>query len=395
MQALNNLKVLDLSRYIAGPNCGMILGDMGADVVKVESPGRGEETRLLPPKIGDQGIYTLVYNRNKRAMTLNFRSDEGQKLLRELAAEADIVIENFRPGTLEKMNCDWESLRAINERLVLVRISGYGQTGPWSHKPCFDAIAQAGGGLMELTGQEGGAPMPAGTFIVDYVTSLYACIGALSAIQARHATGKGQLVDLAMLDCSISLLMTALPEFALTGRELSRVGSRDRYSTPAANFQCSDGRWVHINAGSDSLFPRFARAVGQEHLLEDERFATNAARMERIEEVEAIVSAWTAERGADAVLEAMDAAGIPCARVDTIGEIFSNEQLRARDQIMQVSNPAYGTLSMAGIPLRLSETPGTVRHAPPVVGQHTDEVLADWLDYDDGTIADLRQKGAI
>jgi len=395
MQALNNLKVLDLSRYIAGPNCGMILGDMGADVVKVESPGRGEETRLLPPKIGDQGIYTLVYNRNKRAMTLNFRSEEGQKLLRELAAEADIVIENFRPGTLEKMNCDWESLRAINERLVLVRISGYGQTGPWSHKPCFDAIAQAGGGLMELTGQEGGAPMPAGTFIVDYVTSLYACIGALSAIQARHATGKGQLVDLAMLDCSISLLMTALPEFALTGRELSRVGSRDRYSTPAANFQCSDGRWVHINAGSDSLFPRFARAVGQEHLLEDERFATNAARMERIEEVEAIVSAWTAERGADAVLEAMDAAGIPCARVDTIGEIFSNEQLRARDQIMQVSNPAYGTLSMAGIPLRLSETPGAVRHAPPVVGQHTDEVLADWLDYDDGTIADLRQKGAI
>lgn len=395
MQALNNLKVLDLSRYIAGPNCGMILGDMGADVVKVESPGRGEETRLLPPKIGDQGIYTLVYNRNKRAMTLNFRSEEGQKLLRELAAEADIVIENFRPGTLEKMNCDWESLRAINERLVLVRISGYGQTGPWSHKPCFDAIAQAGGGLMELTGQEGGAPMPAGTFIVDYVTSLYACIGALSAIQARHATGKGQLVDLAMLDCSISLLMTALPEFALTGRELSRVGSRDRYSTPAANFQCSDGRWVHINAGSDSLFPRFARAVGQEHLLEDERFATNAARMERIEEVEAIVSAWTAERGADAVLEAMDAAGIPCARVDSIGEIFSNEQLRARDQIMQVSNPAYGTLSMAGIPLRLSETPGAVRHAPPVVGQHTDEVLADWLDYDDGTIADLRQKGAI
>lgn len=395
MQALNNLKVLDLSRYIAGPNCGMILGDMGADVVKVESPGRGEETRLLPPKIGDQGIYTLVYNRNKRAMTLNFRSEEGQKLLRELAGEADIVIENFRPGTLEKMNCDWESLRAINERLVLVRISGYGQTGPWSHKPCFDAIAQAGGGLMELTGQEGGAPMPAGTFIVDYVTSLYACIGALSAIEARHATGKGQLVDLAMLDCSISLLMTALPEFALTGRELSRVGSRDRYSTPAANFQCSDGRWVHINAGSDSLFPRFARAVGQEHLLEDERFATNAARMERIEEVEAIVSAWTAERGADAVLEAMDAAGIPCARVDTIGEIFSNEQLRARDQIMQVSNPAYGTLSMAGIPLRLSETPGAVRHAPPVVGQHTDEVLADWLDYDDGTIADLRQKGAI
>lgn len=395
MQALNKLKVLDLSRYIAGPNCGMILGDMGADVVKVESPGRGEETRLLPPKIGDHGIYTLVYNRNKRAMTLNFRHEEGQKLLRALAAEADIVIENFRPGTLEKMNCDWKTLRAINGRLVMVRISGYGQTGPWSRRPCFDAIAQAGSGLMELTGEPGGAPMPAGTFIVDYMTSLYACIGALSAIEARHATGKGQLVDLAMLDCSISLLMTALPEFALTGGQMSRVGSRDRYSTPAANFQCNDGRWVHINAGSDSLFPRFAKAVGQELLLEDERFATNAARMTRVEDVEAIVSRWTSGRTCDEVVAAMGDAGIPCARVDTIGEVFRNEQLRARDQIMEVTNPAYGTLIMAGIPIRLSENPAALRHAPPVVGQHTEQVLADWLGFDEARIVRLRDQQAI
>ncbi|MBW3097213.1 CaiB/BaiF CoA transferase family protein [Pseudohoeflea coraliihabitans] len=395
MQALKNLKVLDLSRYIAGPNCGMILGDQGADVIKVESPGRGEETRLLPPKIGDHAIYPLVFNRNKRAMTLNFRNPEGQKLLRQLIAEADVVIENFRPGTLEKMGCDWETLKALNERLILVRISGYGQTGPWGSKPCFDAIAQAAGGLMEITGEAGRAPMPAGTFIADYVTSLYACIGILSAVEARHSTGRGQLVDLAMLDCTISLLMTAIPEFALMGREMTRGGSRDRYSTPAANFECKDGRWVHINAGSDSLFPRFAAATGLAHLLEDPKFSTNAARMERISEVEAIVSGWTVARDSDAVLATMDEAGVPCARVASMSEIFENEQLRSRGQLMEVDNPAYGKLTMAGIPVRLSDTPGELRHAPPVVGQHTAEVLRDWLQLDDQAVENLRQAEAI
>lgn len=395
MQALKNLKVLDLSRYIAGPNCGMILADQGADVIKVESPGRGEETRLLQPRIGDHAIYPLVFNRNKRAITLNFRNSEGQKVLRDLIAEADVVIENFRPGTLEKMGCDWETLHELNERLILTRISGYGQTGPWSKKPCFDAIAQAAGGLMELTGDSDGEPMPAGTFIVDYVTSLYACIGILSAVEARHSTGKGQLVDLSMLDCTISLLMTAIPEFALTGHELTRGGSRDRYSSPAANFQCKDGRWVHINAGSDSLFPRFAVASGLEHLLQDEEFSKNSARMERIQEVEAIVSEWTRKYESKDVLAIMDEAGVPCARVATISEIFHNEQLRAREQFMEVENPAYGVLTMAGITVNLSDTPGKLRYAPPVVGQHTDEVLHDWLGYDELRIAGLREDQAI
>jgi crotonobetainyl-CoA:carnitine CoA-transferase CaiB-like acyl-CoA transferase len=395
MQALQNLKVLDLSRYIAGPNCGMILGDMGADVVKVETPGRGEETRLLPPNIGEHGIYTLVFNRNKRAMTLNFRSEAGQALLRDLIAEADVVIENFRPGTLEKMGCDWETLRALNERLILLRISGYGQTGPWANKPCFDAIAQAGGGIMELTGEAGDQPLPAGTFIVDYVTSLYGAIGILSAVEARHATGKGQLVDLAMLDCTTSLLMTAIPEVALTGNELTRCGSRDRYSTPASNFECKDGRWVHINAGSDGLFPRFANATGHADLLEDDRFSRNSERLKRIDEVEGIVATWTKARTSEEVIAIMTEAGVPCARIDTIGEIFANEQLRARGQFMDVENPAYGKLTMAGIPIQLDQTPGKLRHAPPVVGQHTTEVLRDWLGLDEAKIADLRTRKAV
>lgn len=395
MQALQNLKVLDLSRYIAGPNCGMILGDMGADVVKVETPGRGEETRILTPKIGDHGIYTLVFNRNKRAMTLNFRSEAGQALLRKLICEADILIENFRPGTMEKMGCDWPSLHAMNERLIVVRISGYGQTGPWTNKPCFDAIAQAGGGIMEMTGEEGGEPLPAGTFIVDYVTSLYASIGVLSAVEARHSTGKGQLVDLAMLDCTTSLLMTAIPEYALTGKELTRCGARDRYSTPASNFECSDGRWVHINAGSDALFPRFAKATDHSFLLEDDSFSLNTERLKRVPEVEAIVSEWTLARTSQDVIDIMTDAGVPCARIDTIGEIFSNEQLRSRGQIMEVESAAYGTLTMAGIPIQLSDTPGKLRHAPPVVGEHTTEVLREWLNLDDTGIDELRETKAV
>lgn len=389
MAALNNLKVLDLSRYIAGPHCGMILADQGADVVKVETPGRGEETRLLPPKIGEHAIYPLVFNRNKRSITLNFRSKEGQELLRELISQADVVIENFRPGTLEKMNCGWEAIHRLNERAILLRISGYGQTGPWSKKPCFDAIAQAAGGLMELTGAEDGEPMPAGTFIVDYVTSLYASVGVLSALQARQISGKGQLVDMAMLDCTVSLLMTAIPEFALNGKQMTRHGSRDRYSTPAANFLCKDGRWVHINAGSDSLFPRFAAKAGLENLLADPSFSTNSARMERVPEVERLVADWTMQRSSEDVIASMDEAGVPCARVASISEIFQNEQLRSRDQIIEITNPGYGNLTMAGIPVRLSDTPGTLRHAPPTVGQHTAEVLRDWLGYDEQNVSSL------
>ena len=328
-------------------------------------------------------------------MTLNFRSEAGQELLRELIAEADIVIENFRPGTLEKMGCDWDTLRTLNERLILLRISGYGQTGPWTNKPCFDAIAQAGGGIMELTGEPGGEPLPAGTFIVDYVTSLYAAIGVLSAVEARHTTGKGQLVDLAMLDCTISLLMTAIPEFALTGNALTRCGSRDRYSTPASNFACKDGRWVHINAGSDALFPRFAKATGHSEMLEDVRFSRNSERLKRIGDVEAIVSEWTKARDSKDVIATMTEAGVPCARVDTIGEIFANEQLRARGQLMDVENVAYGKLTMAGIPIQLSQTPGELRHAPPVVGQHTSEVLKEWLGLDEARLEELHAQNAL
>jgi len=380
MEALNGLKILDLSRYIAGPNCTMVLGDLGADVVKVESIGRGEETRILPPFTESGiGIYTLVYNRNKRSISINLRSPEGQEVVRKLAQSADVMVENFRPGTLEKMGCSWETLHALNERLILLSISGYGQTGPWRNKPCFDAIAQAGCGLMEITGEEGGRPLPTGTFIVDYLTSLYGAVGILSALHALERTGKGQLVDLAMLDCAISVLMTAIPEYGLLGNLTTRVGSRDRFSTPANNFLCKDGRWVHINAGSDNLFPRLAGKAGLQDLLTDPKFCCNSERIKRIDDVEKFVSDWTAQYTSDEVLTMMAEAEVPCARIDNLKEVFNNVQLNAREQIVRMTSRHYEDLPMHGIPIKLSDTPGGVRHSSPVVGEHTSEILKEWI----------------
>lgn len=396
MESLNGIKILDLSRYIAGPNCTMVLGDLGADVIKVESLGRGEETRILPPHTASGvGIYTLVYNRNKRAISINLRTSEGQEIIRKLAKQADIMVENFRPGTLEKMGCGWEDLQKINDQLILLRISGYGQTGPWRNKPCFDAIAQAGCGLMEITGEEGGRPLPTGTFIVDYLSSLYGAVGVLSALHARTHTGKGQMVDLAMLDCAISVLMTSIPEYGLFGKMTTRVGSRDRFSTPANNFLCKDGRWVHINAGSDNLFPRFVKRAGLDHVLEDEHFASNAERLKRIPDVEKLVSDWTALYTSEEVLKAMEDAEVPSARIDNMQEIFDNVQLNARDQIIKMTSKHYEDLPLHGIPVKLSDTPGRIRYPSPVVGEHTAEILKEWLGYGQEDIDVLLDKKII
>jgi crotonobetainyl-CoA:carnitine CoA-transferase CaiB-like acyl-CoA transferase len=283
--ALAGLKVLDLSRFIAGPHCAMILGDLGASVVKVERVQGGDEVRALQPQVGGDSLYFQVFNRNKRSLTLNFRDPGAQDLLRRLIDQADVLIENFRPGTMEKMGLGWPEVHALNPRLVMARISGFGQQGPRSGEPCFDAIAQASSGLMSLTGSPKGPPMVAGTFLVDYSTALYATIGVLSALQHRNASGEGQLVDLSLLGSGISLLLTAIPEQAALGRTMSRVGNRDRYSAPAQTFKTRDGRWVYLLAGNDAHFPRLCKIMQRADLLADQRFATIPARMANVDAI--------------------------------------------------------------------------------------------------------------
>jgi CoA:oxalate CoA-transferase len=293
------------------------------------------------------------------------------------------------------MGLGWDVLHALNPRLIVVRISGFGQTGPIANRPCFDVIAQAASGLMHMTGQHDGPPTMAGTFMIDFATGLYATIGTLAALKSRDATGMGQVVDVSLLDSAVSLLMTAIPEYLLLGKEASRNGSRDRYTSPANNFLANDGEWVHISAGNDTIFPRFAKRAGLTHLLEDERFCNALARMDNIEETEAEVTKWTALHNADDIVLMMDEAGVPCAKVARISDVVNSPQLRHRKQIVELDVPSVGKVPMQGLTIGLSETPGSIRRPPPKVGQHSDEVLAEWAGYSVEHIAGLRAAGAI
>ncbi|KGT92231.1 hypothetical protein NG99_14580 [Erwinia typographi] len=376
--SLEGLKVLDLSRFIAGPLCAMQLADMGADVVKVERTGKGEDTRQNKPQLNDQSLYFLSFNRNKRSLELDFRSAEGQAQLRQLISKADVLIENFRPGTMEKMGCGWETLHQLNPRLIMVRISGFGQSGPLSQRPCFDAIAQAMSGIMSISGQQDGPPTMAGTFMVDYASALYATIGTLGALNVRHATGRGQLVEASLLESAVSMLISAIPEQAQLGRTMSRVGNLDRFSAPVNSYQTADRRWVYLSAGTDALFSRLIEAMGRQDLMEDARFNNYHQRLANNSGIDAIVADWVRSLPADEVVMLMDKAGVPCSAVATIDEVLQNPQLKARNQLVDIEHPTAGTYTTHGVTVSLSDTPGSIRRAPPVLGAHTDEVLAEW-----------------
>jgi crotonobetainyl-CoA:carnitine CoA-transferase CaiB-like acyl-CoA transferase len=376
--ALQGLKVLDLTRFIAGPHCAMILADLGADVVKVERPKGGDDTRSIAPHIAGESVYFMVFNRNKRSITIDFRDPDGRRLLRDLAARADVLVENFRPGTMEKMECGWEALQAINPRLIMARISGFGQEA--GDEPCFDAVAQAGSGLMAITGPADGPPTMAGTCIVDYSAGLHGAIGILAALEARHRTGRGQVVDVSLMGSAVSLLMTAIPEARIFGQELTRVGNRDRYAAPGQTFQASDGIWIHIVGGNDGPFPRLAALVGRPELTADPRFATITARCDHRPELEAVIGAWVAQRTGEEALTLLRDVGVPAARVATIGEVANDDAMWRRGFITDVLHPVAGNVPMQGLPIRLSDTPSAIRSASPVLGQHTAEVLAEWLD---------------
>lgn len=391
--ALQGLRVVDLSRFISGPHCAMMLGDMGAEVVKIEKPGTGEQARSYSPGLEGTSLYAMMFNRNKKSLPLDLRHPEGQALLRELIAKADVLIENFRPGTMEKMGCSWEVLSELNPRLVMARISGFGQTGPHADRPCFDVIAQAMSGLMDITGEADGPPTVIGTYICDYITANYATIGVLGALQARERTGRGQVVDVALLDSAVSMLLTAIPERKLLGTRMTRRGNRDRYGPPTASYRSADGDWIYIVAGT--MFHRFAKAIGRPELLEDPRYSTFAARIERTAEVEAIAAEWIASRSTADVLQTLLAAEVPCAKVATIDDVIANEQLAHRGQIVEVDHAGVGRVPMQGVTIRLSETPLQIRSGIPQLGQHSAEVLESWLNYGAAQAQKLHDAGIV
>jgi len=390
---LAGLKVVDLSRYIAGPHCAMQLGDLGADVVKVERKDLGDDTRSFMPRLDNESVYFMVFNRNKRSVSLDLRNPQAQELLRRLIAEADIVVQNFRPGTMEKMGCGWEVLHALNPRLIMASVSGYGQTGSRAGDPCFDFVAQAITGIMDLTGVPDGSPNLAGTYIVDYSSALYATIGILAALEHRHKSGEGQHVDVSLIGSAISLLNTGIPVQAALGETVTRVGNVDRFSAPANVYQARDGRWVLLVAGNDTLFSRMATVMGRQDLLADPRFATLKDRLGHRAEIDAEVAKWIAERDSQDVVALILQAEIPGARVATVADLVDDQYWWDQDYIVSVDHPSGGSFPMGGLPIKLSDSPASIRLPAPLLGQHRDDVLGEWLGMSGSDIADLDLNG--
>lgn len=393
--SLDGIRVLDMTRYIAGPFCGQLMGDLGADVVKVERIDGGEDGRRVGEAVAGDTLFFLSANRNKRGFAVDFRDPNGQALIRRLAAKADILIENFRPGTLEGMGLGWDVLSEANPGLILVRVTGFGQKGPLAQHPCFDGAAQAISGIMSMTGAHDGPPTMSGVFVCDYTTALYATIGALAALQARGKTGRGQVVEATLMDSGMALMTTAIPEYMLNGAEPPRLGNRDRYLSPSHCFRARDGVWIYVVAGNDAHFPRFANAMGMPGLVQDPRFSTFVARNANVGLLESIINEWALTLDGETILARLHEAEVPCERVATIADVVTNPQVVAREQIINVPHPVLGSVPFQAPAVRLWETPTSVRHGAPAIGEHSGDILKEWLGADDAEVERLRDQGTI
>jgi len=372
---LDGITVLDLTRVLSGPYCTMLLADMGARVIKIERPGAGDDTRAWgPPFLGAESAYFLSINRNKESVTLDFKRPEGRALLDRLVAKSDVLVENFRPGTLTKLGLDYEGLSGKFPRLVYCSISGFGQTGPRSKEAGYDAVMQGEGGLMSITGSADGPPYRLGVAIADIVTGMFAAQGIALALFARERTGRGQHVDIGMLDSVAALLTYQAAIYFTSGVVPKRMGNRHPTIVPYQPFPASDGDVV-LAVGNDDQWRRFCAAAGLDALGADERYATNRARVARYDELVPILERRFRELTRAEWIARLSAAGVPCGSVRDIGEVFADPQLGARGMIAGVEHATLGTLRLLGLPMKLSMTPGAVRTAPPTLGQHTAAVL--------------------
>jgi len=394
MMALEGLRVLDLSRVLAGPYATMILADLGADVIKIEVPGGGDDSRNFGPYLHGESAYFMSLNRNKRSVTLNLKSPRGRQVFRELVPLMDVLVENFRPGTLEKLELGYETLRDLNPRLIYAAVSGFGRTGPYSQRPAYDGVVQAMSGVMSITGQEDGKPTRVGTSIGDIVAGIFTAVGILSALAARERTGQGQLVDVAMLDCQVAILENAIARYSVTGEIPRPIGNRHPSVVPIEPFETLDGQLM-IAAGNDAVWGRLCEALERPDLAVDPRFKTNPLRHAHYTELRPILAEIFQKRTNADWQARLDAAGIPASPINNVAQVMAHPQVLAREMLVRLEHPVAGELTMAGIPIKLSETPGAMRTPAPTLGQHTESVLREWLGYTAEQIAELRAEGAL
>ena len=392
---LSGVRVLDLTRVVAGPYCSMFLGDLGAEVIKVEQPGAGDDTRGWgPPFAGGESAYYLCINRNKQSLTLDLKSQRAVELLRQLVKAADVIIENFRPGTMERLGLGEKELREINPRLIYASLTGFGADGPMSDWPGYDLIVQAWGGLMSITGTPDGEPVKVGVAIIDLVAGLMLGKAITAALFAREKIGVGQRIDTSLLEAEVASLINVGSNYLVGGKVPTRWGNAHPNIVPYQNFQTADGYLV-IGVASEVIWKRFCEAIGQRDLTNDPRFADNSKRVQNRRELIALLSETFLQRPNDAWFKLLTDAEVPCAPVQTIDQVFQAPQVLQRDMLIEVDHPTAGKVRMAGIPVKFSVTPAAVRMPPPLLGEHNDEILKTWLGMSTASIDELKKEKVI
>ncbi|TVR03687.1 MAG: CoA transferase [Spirochaetaceae bacterium] len=392
---LAGVRILDLTRVLAGPFCTMLLQDLGAEVLKVEIPGTGDDSRSFGPFKNDRSLYFISINRGKRSLSLNLKTEKGRQIFRQLMQTYDVLVENYRPGVMEKLGLGYDTLSAEWPRLIYAASSGFGHSGPDSTKPAYDILAQAAGGLMGITGWPDGPPTRVGVSIGDLSASLYTAIGILTALYHRTVTGKGQKIDVAMLDCQVSLLENALARYQVDGKNPERLGTRHPTIAPFQAYRAKDD-YIVIAIGNDALWKNFCAVIRRPELIDDERFRTNADRTSNINEMNEILEQEMALRTVAEWERIMEGAGLPHSRINGIDEVLNHPQITARNMIVDVTDKVAGTIKIAGNPVKMSTLDEEVSR-PPVatVGQHNEEILGDLLGYTLEEIEQMREEGVI
>ena len=394
VKPLDGIRVLDLTRVLAGPFCSMILADMGAEVIKIEEPGKGDDTRSWPPFVGGEATYFLSVNRNKKSVTLNLKAPAARKIFTDLVKKSDVVLENFRPGTMEKLGIGYATLSKLNPKLIYCAVSGFGESGPDAGRAGYDLVVQAESGVMDITGFADGPPVKMGTSIADLVAGMSAAHGVSLALLARVKTKRGQKVELGMLDAMAALLTYQAGIYWGTGRTPARRGNEHPSIVPYEVFKAADA-YLTLGVANNSLWERCCTAMARADLVKDSRFATESARVENRATLVPLLNEILGERSADEWMKRFEAAGVPAGRIRTVPEVCESEHLKARGMIQRLDHPKAGPITVMGVPIKLHATPGQVKTPPPTLGQHTDQVLRSLLSLKPAQIKQLHAEGAL
>lgn len=392
---LEDIVVLDLTRVLAGPYCAMILANLGAKLIKVERPKTGDDSRSFGPYKNGQSAYFVSLNRGKKSIAIDLKKPEGKQIIKELAKVSDVVLENFRPGTTRKLGLSYDVLSKINPRLIYAAVSGFGHSGPYSERPAYDMLAQGMGGIMSITGQPGGEPTRVGSSIGDIIAGMFGAIGIISAIYERGFTGKGQMVDVAMLDGQVAVLENAIARYAINGEVPGPLGSRHPSISPFGGFKTKDS-WVIIACGNQIIWERFCGAIGREDLMEIPEFATNDKRTENYKKLKPIMDEIVQQKTTQEWLELLEKHNVPSGPINTIDKLFDDPQVKSRNMLIKAEQPGMGTIYVAGNPIKLSTLKEeAVTDPAPKIGEHTDEILKNFLNYDDARIDELKKQKVI